>query len=105
MITVGRVWRNKSDAINVKIDRTSVLGNPFKMETESQRDEVCEKYEEYFNQQVANKNPVFMKELRRIYTLARTGDVNLQCWCAPKRCHGDTIKKYLDSYLSQLPEK
>ena len=23
------------------------------------------------------------------------GKVRLFCWCAPKRCHGETIKKWL----------
>ena len=32
----------------VKVDRSSVLGNPFYMGNESQRDKVCDKYEAYF---------------------------------------------------------
>ena len=27
------------------------------------------------------------------------GKINLLCWCKPKSCHGDFIKKYLEKRL------
>lgn len=82
----------------VKVDRTSVLGNPFYMATEAQRDEVCDKYAEYFEEK--RKNDVaFLNELRRLYKLHRQfGKLELFCWCAPKRCHAETIKKFLEKW-------
>lgn len=77
--------------------RGSALGNPFPMKNESERDEVCNKYEEYFYEQVVvKKNPRMLKQLQFIQdVLATKGYVNLGCFCAPKRCHCDTIKEYI----------
>ncbi|OGS70779.1 MAG: hypothetical protein A3F91_09710 [Flavobacteria bacterium RIFCSPLOWO2_12_FULL_35_11] len=77
--------------------RGSALGNPFKMSGESERDSVCEKYEAYFHEQVeVVKNETMLKELRIIYKQAIQGNINLGCYCSPKRCHCDTIKKFIE---------
>ena len=84
----------------VRVDRTSVLGNPFYMESEAKRVEVCEKYDTYFKEKVKAKDVAFMNELRRLYKIAkRFGKLELYCWCFPKRCHAETIKKFLLKYL------
>lgn len=81
----------------------SVLGNPFVMKhgvEEHLRNEVCDKYEVWLNNQIAVKNFQVCNELNRIYAMARDGkDVYLMCWCAPKRCHGDYIKKIIEDQL------
>lgn len=83
----------------VKVDRSSVLGNPFYMPTENQRDEVCDKYEVYFKQKVEN-DVSFKEELRRLYKIHQQyGKLELFCWCAPKRCHAETIKRFLEKYI------
>ena len=84
----------------IRVDRTSALGNPFYMANETQRDKVCDQYQEYFNKKVTEKtDKQFMDELRAIYKLAKTGDVYLACWCYPKRCHAETIKTFIEKYL------
>ena len=84
----------------IPVDRTTRLGNPFHMKNETERDKVCEEYEAYFNKKVAEKtDEKFMNDLRAIYKLAKNGDVYLACWCYPKRCHAETIKKFIESYL------
>ena len=95
MITVGKKW----DKDAIYIGRGSPLGNPFVMHTEEDRNVVCDKYEEWFNKQVQEGNTHILKELRRIYLLAKIQDIVLGCYCSPKRCHGETIKKFLDKYL------
>jgi len=78
---------------DVKVDRSSSLGNPFYMGSESQRDEVCDKYVTWFE---SNKSPAFHLELKRLRELyVEHGQLNLFCWCAPKRCHAETIRQYL----------
>jgi hypothetical protein len=100
MITVGLVKQPKPNTLNIRIDRASPLGNPFYMKSEAQRNEVCDKYEKWFASQISNKQSKVYIEIVRLYKLARDGNhLNLQCWCAPKRCHGDTIKRFLDKYL------
>ncbi|KAK8836256.1 hypothetical protein M9Y10_039888 [Tritrichomonas musculus] len=110
MITINNMhFGYPSKSTDVRVDRKSVLGNPYKMSDESQRDKVCDMYETYFNalvkddKQWMNEHNItqafrdnFMRELGRIsIILEQHGEVNLWCWCAPKRCHSETIKKYL----------
>lgn len=84
-----------SHEYDVRIHRNSPLGNPFKMLDESMRDEVCNKYHTYFYHQLEVHGPV-LKEVTRIQELLnKFGIVRLFCWCAPKRCHGEIIKKFI----------
>lgn len=82
----------------IRVDRSSVLGNPFPMFSEAQRDEVCDKYKKYFDEKVQNLTDVkFMNELYRILNIYRQYNyIELYCWCSPKRCHAVTIKAWLE---------
>ena len=83
--------------ILVRVDRASILGNPFHSHGESQRNAVCDKYCIHFAARVAEgANTPFFKELLRIKDISRTNKVALACWCAPKRCHSETIKAFLE---------
>jgi hypothetical protein len=78
------------------IGRGSPLGNPFNMRgrTDAERDQVCDLYSTWLDEQLLT-NQAIIDELNRLYTLSLTGPVNLGCFCAPKRCHGDRIKQIL----------
>jgi len=94
-----------------RIDRQSVVGNPFYMSCEAERDKVCDEYDKYFYNIIAsykingdinnlsNKQREFVLYLARICNQAKKSDVALGCWCAPKRCHGLTIKKFIEKYV------
>ena len=83
----------------VRVDRTSLLGNPFHMSDERQRNKVCDKYEAYFNWIMQMKSSAFYKEVGRLLSLLKKyGKLELFCWCAPKRCHAETIKKYIENH-------
>lgn len=95
-----RNYKPKKNEVLIKVDRSNkILGNKFIMKEESERNIVCDKYEQWFNYQTKNKNQVVLNELRRIYKIALESDVALGCWCFPKRCHAFTIKVFLDSFL------
>ena len=96
-VKIGRV-RDKGA---VRIDRATPLGNPFVMKEEASRDKVIEDYREYFRHQVEElKNPAMLEQLREIWKVAkRDGEVILGCWCAPKRCHGEVIKEFIEKHL------
>ena len=95
MIIVGKKW----DTGAVYVGRPGPLGNPFAMATEADRDAVCDRYAAYFAAKVAAGDAAVMNELRRLYRLHREhGTLVLGCYCAPKRCHADTIKAFLDAY-------
>ena len=94
-IVIGKKW----DAGAQYIGRGSPLGNPFVMKSEADRDAVCDQYQAWFDRKVKNGDERVMNELRRLYRLAKKGDLVLGCFCAPKRCHGETIKAFLEKYL------
>jgi hypothetical protein len=93
--------------IDFKVDRSSVLGNPFLNGT---REINCDRYERAFKMLVFNvqkmpevyehqtvvKSNLWFSELDRIYgALLINHTVRLFCWCVPLRCHSETIAKYL----------
>ena len=86
-----------TEAYDVVVCRGTPLGNPFKMKDESQRDDVCDKYARSFE-----RLGEYLKrhELARLAELYKEhGKLRLFCWCAPKRCHAETIKGWLQKHL------
>lgn len=86
----------------INIMRGSPFGNPFPMKDRSQaeRDRVCDEYEVYITKKIAEKDTAICSELNRIWRFAKEGkNVYLMCCCAPKRCHGDTIKRLIEEKL------
>jgi len=90
-----------NDAPTVYCGRGSALGNPYHMIGEVMRDKVCDDYEKWFAVNLIDKtHDRFHQQLTEIITLAKQGDVNLECYCAPKRCHCETIKNHVErNYL------
>ena len=95
MIKVGR----RTEAGAQYIGRGSPLGNPFVMRGEADRNKVCEQYDAWFNERVKADDQIVMNELRRLYRIAKRGDLVLGCFCSPKRCHGETIKRFLEQFV------
>ena len=84
---------------DVRVDRSNVLGNPFVMKNEWERDEVIEKYKEYFEEKI-KKDEKFLKELYRLRDLYKKyGKLRLFCWCFPKKCHAEVIKFFVEYEL------
>ena len=97
-ITVVNMRDHKAD---FRCDRKSAVGNPFVMHKEHERELVCTCYDAYF-QECLNPDiapPGFLEYLDEILQAAKQKDITLGCWCAPKQCHCDTIKAYLDSQI------
>ena len=72
----------KDKGIYKQIDRYSEFGNPFFLDSDGDREQVCNGYIEYFKHKRSLHNKV--KELK--------GKV-LGCHCAPLKCHGDYLKQ------------
>jgi hypothetical protein len=84
------------------VGRPSPLGNPFKLECESDRDLVIARYEVWLRERIAARDKRVCNELNRLYDIARdTGLLELVCWCAPKRCHADVIRTVLLEVLKR----
>ncbi len=78
------------------VGRPSALGNPFKLEHESQRDHVIQQYETWLQDRIAARDLQVCHELNRLYRIVRDqGVLELTCWCAPKPCHADVIRSIL----------
>ncbi len=65
----------------VYIGRGSPYGNPFIIGKDGDRDEVCDKFDAML---------LDNKELLHKVWIALKGK-DLECFCSPKRCHGDTL--------------
>ncbi len=97
----------------VYIGRPSLLGNPFEMnkertEAESEmlggrfpagrirtREEAVEEFRIWLWMKIQERGEVYA-ELTRLAESARRGDLTLLCWCAPKPCHGDIVKRAIE---------
>lgn len=106
-VIIGRV----GDRGAVAIDRTSVLGNPISIEetmskrnvsSVKAREIVCDEYESYFHDVLLHREDVKQYIDEIIEIVKRDGKVILGCHCTPRRCHGLTIKNYLDDILPEL---
>lgn len=89
----------KTEVINVKnykgndfvyIGRGTPFGNANSLTEDSKsRDSACDAYEYDFRQKI-KYNPSFKLQVLSLY------GKKLGCSCVPLRCHGETIKQYLN---------
>lgn len=101
-IKVGRVKNPSTTFLNMRVDRESVLGNPFVMGDESNRDHVCDQYQVHLLEKIRANDKAIVGRLTDIYDLVMAGhDVQLNCWCAPKRCHADLIKRTVEKAVEK----
>jgi hypothetical protein len=113
-ILVGNL-RNGFPTNGIRADRGTALGNPFVMTDESNRDAVCDAFDEYFKAVMRGEEPnlnqiaikykvplsrkykgipsAIRKEIDR---LKKEDNFTLMCWCNPNRCHLLAIKNYLE---------
>lgn len=86
-----RVVNVRRDAYDVLIDRTSVFGNPYRLDGSAPiaRMRAIEQFRVYFSARM--RDDVRYREA----VLTLRGRV-LGCHCAPLPCHGHVIASYLD---------
>ena len=102
MIAILVVNKRNAGTRSEYVGRPSPLGNPFKLERESNRDAVIEQYKVWLRERIAARDRRVCDELNRLYVIARdTGLLELACWCAPKRCHAEVIRKVLLEVLER----
>lgn len=88
-----------------------LLGNPFAANADhSNRDEVCDKFEEYFKDSMTTSNKLHTR-INELVEIAKTQDIELACFCQSpkdvikKRCHTMTIKAYIEQQLEESKMK
>ena len=90
MITVGN---KKQGACGIYVGRPSPLGNPFPLHREAERVAVIRDYEDWLAEQLLDPSSAASIEMSRLAALARKQEICLLCFCAPKACHADIIKR------------
>jgi len=79
----------------IYIGRPGPLGNPFIVGRNGSLEEVMEKYEKYLPDAIKYDKKI-AAAFERIKKAAKEGDVNLICWCVPKKCHGNIIERMVE---------
>ncbi len=79
----------------IRVDRGTPWGNPFVMGRDGTRDEVCDKFEAFATKRHA-EDPTWLKPLR---------GKSLACWCAPKRCHAETLMSLANEIGDGIDER
>jgi hypothetical protein len=82
---MARVFNKNTDEIPraaVYIGRGSPWGNPFPITKEHSRNYVCDRFE---------------REILPTLDIESLRGKDLVCFCSPKRCHGDSIIRKLES--------
>ena len=111
MIEICNLRNEKpSQPYDVVVDRTSVLGNPFYMKNENERDTVCESYDKRLKIIVGSwiedkelKNRAMFTEIYRLVQIYKDhGKLRLFCWCAPKRCHVESIRDFILGIMKRI---
>ena len=89
MRTCNPPWGQPGD---VRIDRASKWGNPFPITDIDSRSDVLFRYAFYLRSQVESGG----LDLQELKDAKRLG-----CWCKPKPCHGDIIKRALEDKIKE----
>jgi hypothetical protein len=95
-------WPNRR---YVYIGRPSPLGNPHAMGGERTREEVIYLFKEDLQKKLEAGDEAVINELERIGAMVmdNSGEpVCLVCFCAPKACHGDVIKKVIEEAIKEI---
>lgn len=84
----------RSEPYDVCIMRPSILGNPFVIGRDGTREEVIEKFREYFKQRISADESLlidpFCQAVRNLV------GKKIGCCCSPDACHGDVYAEFLN---------
>ena len=109
MIKVCNKHMHEETEQDIYIARPSVLANPWShMDSNypdvikvGSRKEAVDNYINYFLQQYKNDSS-FREIIDDLVELHKNNiDFNLVCWCSPKECHGDVIKKFVEYQVNR----
>lgn len=77
------------------------LANPFKLEPYGPytREESLARYGRWLHEKVAAKDPAVCGALNELWRAAKAGEVELECFCSPRACHADVVKRVVEEKL------
>jgi len=93
--------------VAVKVDRSSALGNPFRIGKDGDRDDVIRQHKSLWNniltcpKDACGFNGKVWKLWSTLCKVAQEEDrqLVLLCWCHPLPCHADTYAEILNGTL------
>ena len=96
-ITIHNLKNEKpTEPYDFYVDRRSPVGNPFEMQTEKDRDKVCDYYAKYMAQMLECESKDFCMYIKSMMKMLKEyGKLRLFCWCSPKRCHAEELMEYI----------
>lgn len=100
MITVVNRHHHKPAAVpRHYVGRPTILGNPYNISKIQTRDWVVDRYAEWLASAYRN-DPAVHLEIEMLIDVARSGDLELECFCAPRRCHADVIRAMINERIA-----
>ncbi len=87
----------------VYVGRPSLLGNPYVIGKDGDRDEVIRKYRVWLWRRIEERGDVY-HYLCQLKETAEQDDLVLLCWCAPMPCHADQVKRAIE-YLTGIENR
>lgn len=91
-----RITNKKSGGAGHYVGRPSPLGNPFVLKHEGERERVIGQYRDWLKTRLEARDEAVRAELNSLYReLVSRGELELTCWCAPRRCHAEVIAEFL----------
>lgn len=105
IINLNKIDRRKVDVpYAFACGRGTPLENPFYLAAGCTRDQSCDKYHEYFYNSMRHKHLFRQAVWKLIEAYKKYGKLWLLCWCAPERCHTETIKESILQYTKELDD-
>lgn len=108
MINIVNKKNHKPTKYDYYIARPNPLGNIFthknntkygKIIVDSRKDAI-KNYEEWLKYKILENDEIIIKELKKLINFYKeNSEINLVCWCKPKDCHGDILKKFIEGKL------
>ena len=71
--------------------KASIFANPYKIDKNTSREEVLEKYKKYIIEKILNDKFLYLE-------LLKLRGKNLGCWCHPDPCHGDILLELIEKF-------
>jgi len=71
--------------------KASIFANPYKIDKNTSRKEVLEKYKKYIIEKILNDKFLYLE-------LLKLRGKNLGCWCHPEPCHGDILLELIEKF-------
>lgn len=90
------VVNKTKESFNVYIGRGSLFGNPYVIGRDGTREQVIERYKEWFS--FLRTDPIVASEIIKLK------NKKLGCFCKPLACHGDVIADYVNSLITVMYE-